>query len=109
MKTFKIHRFKDNPQEKVFVDEFMKDFSKNETPDLIVFSHQSNSSVPKDFLSEREKDIVISTIQWLGSPVGQGFLGRCGFVPKENPKKKNNRNEITDDDLDPNQPWNFRV
>ena len=83
MKSFKEHRFESNPQEKIFVDEFIKEhgFYANDI-DLIVFGHPSNSMAPKDYLSDREKDIVVSVIQWLGSPVGQGFLNSCGFIPK---------------------------
>jgi hypothetical protein len=86
MKTFKEHRFENNPQEKIFVNEFIKDhgFYAHDI-DLIVFGqHPNNSMSPKDYLSDREKDIVLSTIQWLGSPVGQRFLDRCGFEPKKN-------------------------
>ena len=83
MKSFKEHRFERNPQEKIFVDEFIKQHSENNDPDLIVFGHPSNTPTPNDYLSDREKNIVISTIQWLGSPVGQGFLNSCGFVLKK--------------------------
>jgi hypothetical protein len=41
-----------------------------------------NKGNPLEYLSEREKKIMISTIQWLGSPVGQGFLKECGFEKK---------------------------
>jgi len=82
MKSFKKHRFENNPQEKVFVDEFIKQHSSSVDPDLIVFGHKNNSMSPKDYLSDREKDIVLSVIQWLGSPVGQGFLDSCGFIKK---------------------------
>jgi hypothetical protein len=83
MKTFKEHRLEKNPQEKVFVEQFIKEhgFYANDI-DLIVFGHPNNSMSPNDYLSDREKDIVLSTIQWLGSPVGQAFLDSCGFVPK---------------------------
>jgi hypothetical protein len=83
MKTLKEHRFEKNPQEKIFVDEFLKQHSSRNDLDLIVFGHPNNSATPKDYLSDREKDIVLSAIQWLGSPVGQGFLDSCGFAPKK--------------------------
>jgi hypothetical protein len=84
MKSHKEYRFKNNPQEKVFVDEFVKGhgFYDNDM-DFIVFGQKSESMSPNDYLSDREKDIVLSTIQWLGSPVGQGFLDKCGFIPKQ--------------------------
>ncbi len=83
MKSFKAHRFNDNPQEKVFVDEFIKNHSKGDDPHLIVFGHRTGSMLPNDFLSYREKNIVLSTIQWLGSPVGRQFLKDCGYSPSE--------------------------
>lgn len=82
MKILKKHRLESNPQEKVFVDEFIKQHCHLDNLDLIVFGHPSYSTTPKDHLSGREKEIILSTIQWLGSPVGQGFLDSCGFTLK---------------------------
>ena len=51
--------------------------------DYIVFgSLRPSQDIPDDYLSDREKNIVLSTIQWLGSPVGQGFLRDCDFELK---------------------------
>jgi hypothetical protein len=80
MNTFKEHRFENNPQEKIFVDKFIEQHNTSVDPDLIVFGHLNNSMSPKDYLSDREKNIVLSVIQWLGSPVGQNFLESCGFT-----------------------------
>jgi hypothetical protein len=82
MKSFKEHRFENNPQEKIFVEQFIRERFYGNDIDLIVFGHPSNSSSPNDYLSDREKNIVVSTIQWLGSPVGQAFLYSCGFELK---------------------------
>lgn len=82
MKSFKEYRFENNPQEKKFVEQFIKDHGFYNDIDLIIFGHSSNSSSPNDYLSDREKNIVVSTIQWLGSPVGQHFLDSCGFELK---------------------------
>jgi hypothetical protein len=84
MKSYKEYRFKNNPQEKLFVEEFIENHTFfDEEMDLIVFGEKSESMEPRDYLSDRERDIVLSTIQWLGSPVGQEFLDKCGFVPKQ--------------------------
>lgn len=32
-----------------------------------------------EYLTERENEIVFSTLQWLGSPVGQSYLRECDF------------------------------
>jgi hypothetical protein len=29
---------------------------------------------PNEYLTEREEKIVLAIIQWLGTPVGQGFI-----------------------------------
>jgi hypothetical protein len=86
MKTFKEHRFENLNKliHKYFFLWMDHGFYAHDI-DLIVFGqHPNNSMSPKDYLSDREKDIVLSTIQWLGSPVGQRFLDRCGFEPKKN-------------------------
>lgn len=84
LKGFKTHRHKSNPKEKELHDKFIKehiDCEKWTCPvDLLIFpSCENNGMIPSDYLSDREKQIVISTIQWLGSPVGKTFLRDCGF------------------------------
>jgi hypothetical protein len=87
MKSFKEYRFEGNPIEKEFHDKFKSWYGnpnyQNHHLSLIVFGMKSNNT-PFDYLSEREENICLSLIQWLGSPVGQGFLDSCGFAPKNN-------------------------
>lgn len=82
MKSYKEHRFKNNPKEKDFHDKFKRMFNSTEKAkhslNEAVFGWQSSLS----YLSEDERDICLNLIQWLGSPVGQEFLEECGFVPK---------------------------
>jgi len=85
MKTNKGHRFKDNPKEKEFHDKFIEMFNSSSmakvTLSAIVFGWENDrQQYPKRFLDENEKEVVINIIQWLGSPVGQGFLNECGFT-----------------------------
>lgn len=81
MKGFKTHRHEQNPKEKEFHDKFLIEHDRKgyEDMNLIVFGHGSRSLRPNDNLTDRERKIVLSTIQWLGSPVGQSFLNECGF------------------------------
>ena len=79
MKILKEYRFPTNPIEKAFVEAFLKGYSARNNMDLLVFGHPPTSQSPRDFLNEREQEIVVSTIQWLGSPVGQSFLDELGF------------------------------
>lgn len=79
VKSFKTHRHENNPKEKEFHDTFIEQHSGSRGMDFIVFGQREGSMTPKDYLTDREKQIVLSTIQWLGSSVGQGFLNSCGF------------------------------
>ncbi len=83
---FKTYRHESNPKEKELHDAFIKDFVEDPRGDNYKNDAIHRISMPQDgnrltdYLSDREKQIVISTIQWLGSPVGQGFLDKCGFT-----------------------------
>lgn len=92
MDGFNKHRHEHNPKEKEIHDKFKKEYieSKNSpnSIDRLIFGHPSNSLAPKDYLSDREKQIVLSAMQWLGSTVGQCFLNSCGFID-ENSKRIN--------------------
>ena len=81
MKGFKTYRHERNPKEKEFHDTFVKEHNRRgyQDMDLIVFGHESNTLLPSDTLTNKEQRIVVSTIQWLGSPVGDSFLRSCGY------------------------------
>ncbi len=85
--TFKGHRLSENPMElkhlEVFNEKVDSKYSPNQM-DYLVFGQNGNS--PKDFLNEREKQIVYSTIQWLGSHVGECYLRDCGYELKSDKK-----------------------
>ena len=66
MKGLKVYRHKSNPKEKEFHDKFIEQHGDNDMS-MIVFP--SNGLSPSEYLSRREESIVITTIQWLGSPV----------------------------------------
>lgn len=87
MKTsgFKEHRLKkdDKYYEKeikaleIFNQDHLKDAS------LIVFGQEDGKSMtPKEYLTEREEKIVLGVIQWLGTPVGQGFINQLNSQEK---------------------------
>jgi hypothetical protein len=83
MKGFKTYRHENNPKEKELHDKFLKEQiqSRDVTIDLLVFPPANDSQTyAVDELSDREKQIMLSTIQWLGSPCGQYFLSQCGFT-----------------------------
>jgi hypothetical protein len=78
MRGFKTYRHGSNPKEKELHDKFI-DKRGNRDISMIVFPPTSRGMAPSEYLTEREENIVITTIQWLGSPVGQNFLNECGF------------------------------
>ena len=43
----------------------------------IVFGQKEGTGFyPNDYLTDREEKVVLSVIQWLGTPVGEGFIQR---------------------------------
>ena len=87
MKSNKEYRFKDNQKEQEFHDKFKEMFERDNmaktTLSAIVFGWENDrQNYPKEYLTDKEEDICLNLIQWLGSPVGQGFLDSCGYVPK---------------------------
>ena len=76
-KGFKTHRHGDNPKEQEIHNKFVGRFSMAEM-DMIILPPKE-----KNLLTDREVQIVITAIQWCGTPVGQGFLRECGFEIKE--------------------------
>lgn len=76
--SYKMHRLENNPKEKEFLEKFIENHTDNSDIDRIVFG-TINGIETNRYLTEDEKRVVISTIQWLGSPVGKGFLLECGF------------------------------
>lgn len=82
MESFKTYRHKSNPKEKELHDKFLEEHisDKNCSIDLLIFEPANDAQTyAVDSLSEREKRIMLGTIQWLGSPVGRYFLGSCGY------------------------------
>jgi hypothetical protein len=78
---FKVYRHDNNPKEKKLHNKFVELFCDDDM-DLIIFppSPESGGLYTNEKLTERERRIVLTTIQWLGSPVGQDFLRGCGFI-----------------------------
>ena len=79
MKGNKTHRHSNNPLEKKLHDSFIK----HHINDIEMICVDSDDGMePNRYLTDDEKRIVISTVQWLGSSVGQGFLEEIGFKIK---------------------------
>lgn len=79
MKSNKEYRFLANPDEKVYHDKFKEKFDSHygkQSLGIILFG--LDTPIVERSLSERELDICLNLIQWLGSPVGKSFLNDCG-------------------------------
>tara|TARA_R110002124_G_scaffold280156_1_gene453284 strand:- start:208 stop:447 length:240 start_codon:yes stop_codon:yes gene_type:complete len=76
MKGNKTYRHTNNPLEKKLHDSFIKEHL-NDIEMICVDS--DDGMKPNRYLTDDEKRVAISTIQWLGSPVGQSFLMENGF------------------------------
>ena len=68
---FRTYRHKENPIEKELHDEIIKDFRNK--------FHQIGLPHDEKCKTDREEKIIISTIQWIGTPVGQSLLNKIGF------------------------------
>ena len=79
MEGTKQYRFEQNPEEKLFHDAFVKEFKDPTDIARVVFGTTDGYN-PKDWTTEREQTICVNLIQWLGSPVGEGFLRELGYV-----------------------------
>ena len=84
LEGYKVYRHAENPKEKELHDKFLKIHNREgyDDMDVIAFGCDANGN-PEGRLSEKEQKIMLSTIQWLGSPVGQCFLRDCGFILRE--------------------------
>lgn len=82
MEGYKTYRHNSNPLEKIIHDEFVKQFDISDV-EQIVFPTDNNQK-PTDTLSAREMKLIITAIQWTGSPVGNKFILDCIDKHKEN-------------------------
>jgi hypothetical protein len=76
------HRFGQNPVEKVYAQEWEKinDHSRG-VLDLIL---AEKVNCPAGEVSDRDREVAATVIQWLGSPVGQDFIHKCQTTEPEN-------------------------
>lgn len=79
LESNKPYRFKQNPEEQFIHDMFIFENSGMDLS-LLVFEQNSGGMTPSKYLSIDETKIVLSTIQWLGSHVGNSFLNKIGYT-----------------------------
>lgn len=86
VRAYKEYRHATNKLEKKIHDLFLEQHinNKNTVIDLLPFEPANQfQNYAKDTLSVREKSIMLSTIQWLGTSVGRNFLDQCGYELKK--------------------------
>lgn len=78
-KGLHTHRLKDNPEEQRFADAWAQHNAMGKTlAYLLTVGDQHFPVMPSD----RDGEVAATVIQWLGSPVGQGFLRDLGYERK---------------------------
>ncbi len=79
LKGLHQHRFNDNPEERVFAEAGHKinDVAGRSAATLEWLLGDGSRPAA---ISERDEDVAATVLQWLGSPVGQGFLRDLGYV-----------------------------
>lgn len=83
MKTtgFHTHRFADNPEERRFAEAWERMNGQSSAVTTFLLRGDDVEGYVEG-ASDRERAIVATVIQWLGSPVGQGFLRDLGYERK---------------------------
>lgn len=67
VKSLNEHRLSQNPLEQIYLEEWKKIRSRN-----LPYILEGNR--PTYEFTERDEVVAATVIQWLGSPVGQGFV-----------------------------------
>ena len=74
---FNSHRLNENDTYHEKEIDFVKQINKEMKHNSSFLAQIVGDPNKKGWLSENETSTVLSVIQWLGTPVGQGFLERC--------------------------------
>ena len=71
-KGLHTHRFEQNPLERIFAEEWEKE---NRDERTLKYLLKPPSNIYPVYVEDNDREIIATVIQWLGSPVGQAFLG----------------------------------
>jgi hypothetical protein len=79
MKTSGFKEYRLKKDDKYYAKEIkaLEIFNRDHLKDAsyIVFGQKEGTGFyPNEYLTDREEKIVLGVIQWLGTPVGQGFI-----------------------------------
>jgi hypothetical protein len=70
------HRLKQNPLEQKFALEWEKINSGIQRHGILDYLLAEDNNRPLNEVSDRDREVAATVIQWLGSPVGKNFLYR---------------------------------
>lgn len=79
IKGFHTHRFADNPEEQRFAEMWTRMGLDGSNLDYLLTSVENHDNGRLEPASARDRQVAATIIQWLGSPVGQGFLREMGY------------------------------
>jgi hypothetical protein len=75
------HRFKDNPLEKVFAEKWEKlntdHLGQLDGFGTLDYMLAEDNNHPRGEVTDRDREVTATVIQWLGSPIGQSFVREC--------------------------------
>jgi hypothetical protein len=92
-RSHNLHRLKDpiNYKEDVFLKIWRKNYN-NSVPTLMYLLGEGNT--PSYDISDRDKEVAETVIQWLGSNCGQYFLKEVEEKIKQIEKEKRKKNDL---------------
>ena len=76
------HRFKQNPLERIFA-ELWDELNDRTGHGILEYMLAKKVNKPDGEVTDRDKIVAATVIQWLGSPVGQAFLTEINEKQKE--------------------------
>ena len=84
-KGLSTYRFRDNPEERRFAEAWQATNDNGRTLDYLLDPRNGEHLGSPLPVGDREREVAATIVQWLGSPVGQGFLRDLGYErAKEN-------------------------
>ena len=79
----KGYRFKSNPEEKLFIDAWVKENRLGHILEYLV-----GDGTKRGEITQRDATIAAAVVQWFGSPVGRCFLSDLGYMKELSLVKK---------------------
>jgi hypothetical protein len=79
LKGLHTYRFADNPEERRFAEAWDKEVNRETGVRHGLLAYLLGDGLLPTDVTAREEIVAATVIQWLGSPVGQGFLRNLGY------------------------------